>query len=73
MSISQIFIMILGSSAIWMVGKTGNVRKWGFIVGLMGQPFWFYTAWEAQQYGIIAMCLFYTYSWGNGVYQNWIK
>jgi hypothetical protein len=43
MEFSQIALFIFGASAIYLVGRTDKLRKWGFIVGLCGQPFWFYT------------------------------
>lgn len=73
MTIAQIFIFIFGVSAIILVGKKDPIRKWGFVLGLLGQPFWFYTAFTSEQWGVLLMCLFYTYSWGLGVYNNFIK
>ncbi len=73
MSVSQIFIFIFGVSAIWLVGRKEHWRRWGYIAGLCAQPFWIYTAANAAQWGILCMCVFYTYSWGMGVYNYWIK
>lgn len=70
MSFTQICILILGSSSIYIVGRKEPWRKWGFLIGLCGQPFWFYTAYVNQQWAIALMCLFYTYSWGNGVWTH---
>jgi hypothetical protein len=70
---AQFFIFIFGVSAIWLVGRKEDWRKWGFILGLCGQPFWIYTAYTTSQWGILFMCAFYTYSWASGVYQNFIK
>jgi carbohydrate-binding DOMON domain-containing protein len=41
--ISQIAIMIFGASAIWFVSRTEKWKRWGYILGLCGQPFWIYT------------------------------
>tara|TARA_B100002049_G_scaffold38583_1_gene25673 strand:+ start:4127 stop:4462 length:336 start_codon:yes stop_codon:yes gene_type:complete len=71
--IAQIAIMILGSAAIWFVGRKEQWKRWGYILGLIGQPFWFYTAYTNEQWGILIMCLFYTYSWVQGIYNYWIK
>lgn len=45
----------------------------GSVFGLVGQPFWFYAAWETQQWGIFALCVLYTITWGKGFYTNWIS
>ncbi|MNT58596.1 hypothetical protein D3C72_1960420 [compost metagenome] len=47
-------------------------RRWASIFGLVGQPFWFYAAWDTQQWGIFALCILYTITWGKGFYSNWI-
>jgi hypothetical protein len=72
-TISQILIMLLGCSAIWLVGRKENWRRWGFIAGFLAQPFWMYTTIHNHQWGILAMTFFYTFSWMQGIYNYWIK
>ena len=69
----QIMIFIFGASGIWFVSRKENWKKWGYIFGLCGQPFWFYSAWTNEQWGIILLTLFYTYSLTQGIYNYWIK
>lgn len=69
----QIGIMLFGCSAIWVVGRKEKWRRWGYILGLCSQPFWFYSAYQAEQWGILCLCLWYTYSWGQGIWNFWIK
>ena len=69
----QIMIFIFGASGIWFVSRKENWKKWGYIFGLCGQPFWFYSAWTNEQCGIILLTLFYTYSLTQGIYNYWIK
>lgn len=73
MEFAQIALFIFGGSAIYLVGRTDNLRKWGFIVGLCGQPFWFYTQIQDENWGVVALSCIYTYSWCIGIYNNWIK
>lgn len=73
MNLLQTLILIFGATSIWMVGRTESWRKYGFLIGLLGQPLWYYMAWETQQWGVGAMCFFYTYSWASGVYHNFFK
>jgi nicotinamide riboside transporter PnuC len=70
---NQIGIIIFGCSAIWLVSRKEEWKRWGYILGLLGQPFWFYSAWENKQYGIMILTAFYTYSWSQGIYNYWIK
>ena len=46
--------------------------KYACLFGIAGQPFWFYSAFVAEQWGIFALCFFYTYSWLLGVKNNWL-
>ena len=71
--ICQIWIIICGCSAIWMVGRVEHWKRWGYIIGLIGQPAWIYTTITNEQYGITILAFFYTYSWGQGIYNYWIK
>jgi len=73
MDIAQIGIMIFGALAIWFVGRKEKWRRWGYILGLVGQPFWIYTCLVNEHWGILIMTLFYTYSWGQGIYNYWLK
>lgn len=70
--IAQVGIMIFGASAIWLVGRKENWRKWGYLLGLCSQPFWIYSSINNEQWGILVMTLFYTYSWCQGIYNFWI-
>lgn len=70
---AQIFILIFGCTAIWLVSRKDKWKRYGYIFGLCSQPFWIYTSYANQQWGILALCFFYTYSWTQGIYNYWIK
>ena len=72
--IEQIFIGLFGVTAVWLSQDSRDtVRRWACIFGLVAQPFWFYAAWKAEQWGIFALAFLYTYSWLRGVKANWFK
>jgi len=74
MDLIQLIITILGGSAIYFVGlKNPNISKYGFILGLASQPFWLITTYQHEQWGIFVLSLWYTFSWGQGVYNNFIR
>ncbi len=64
--VSQIAIPILGLPAIFMVAKK---KRWGFVVGLSQQPFWFFTTIYNHQWGITLLSVGYTISWIMGIYE----
>lgn len=72
--IEQIAIAMLGVTAVFLSqDHRADWRKYASILGLLGQPFWFYATWKAGQYGIFALCFLYTFSWARGFYNNWLK
>ena len=72
--IAQLMIAIFGVTAVVLSqSELLERRKWAGIFGLVGQPFWFYAAWTTEQWGIFALCILYTLSWGKGVYTHWFK
>lgn len=70
----QYFIFTLSLAAAWLVNDPRpNVRRFGCLFGLAGQPFWIYSAFIAAQWGIFAMSFFYTAMWLRGFYHQWIR
>lgn len=72
-NISQIGIIIFGASAIWFVSRREKWRRWGYIFGILSQPFWFISAYQTKQWGIFFISVWYTYSWAQGIWNYWIK
>lgn len=70
--ISQCWIIFFGISSIWLVGRLEHWKRWGYILGLIGQPAWFYTTVKYEQWGIFILAIFYTYAWIQGIYNYWI-
>lgn len=72
--IAQIGIALLGVTAIWLSqSKVSSTRRFACLFGLAGQPFWFWSAISAQQWGIVLLCCFYTVAWARGVRTNWFS
>lgn len=71
--ISQWAIFVFGPSAIFVVGMKKKWRRWGYVLGMISQPFWFYTLIYNKQWPIVAVSFLYTISWGNGIWNHWIK
>lgn len=69
---SQILIAFTGLAAIWLSqSRNESQRKYSCIFGLAGQPFWFYSAYTTQQWGILILTVFYTLSWVRGIKNSW--
>ena len=72
--IDQIGIGITGILAVYF-SQTSNkkLKRWACILGLIGQPFWFYATYTAEQWGIFALAFVYTAGWLIGVRTYWFK
>lgn len=71
--ISQIMLFVSGGASIWFMSRKEHWKRWGYIIGIFGQPFWLYTSINAKQWGIVILTIFYTYSFAQGIYFYWIK
>jgi len=71
--ISQVVILICGGLAIWLVSCKADYKRWGFIFGLVSQPFWLYITFKNQQYGMFILSIWYTFGWAKGIYNYFYK
>lgn len=63
----QVMILICSSAVAFLLGsKSPRVRRWGFIAGLVGQPFWFATACMNGQWAIFVLAFWYTFCHARG-------
>lgn len=69
-TIAQIGIAIFGITAIILVSKK---NKWGFVFGLLSQPFFFVTTLVNEQWGLFLLSIIYTFSWAFGIYEWFFK
>jgi hypothetical protein len=52
MGLDQIGITLSGVIAVWLTqDKRATWQRWACIFGMVAQPFWFYAAWKAEQWG----------------------
>ena len=69
---TQLFIAMFGLSSIYMaMGNNTRLRKWAPVIGLAGQPFWAYFAWQTQGWGLGALVIAYTVVYMNGIRVQW--
>jgi len=64
-TISQVAILIFSGASVWALA--GGRTRLGFILGLGGQPFWIFTTWQAGQWGMLLVSLWFTYNYLRGL------
>lgn len=73
-ALAQLAIALTCMSSIFLVNDPRpKVQRYACICGLISEPFWFYTTFVHHQWGIFAAAFVYTFSWGRGFYNQWLK
>jgi len=70
----QAWIALTGLTGVYL-SQQGNedLKRYACFFGLAGQPAWFYATISAEQWGILALSVFYTYAWFNGFRNHWMR
>lgn len=73
LEISNIVISVVGALAVALSLQTStSVRRWGPLLGLLGQPAWFYIGFKTDQQGVVIAAGIFTLSWLIGIWTLWI-
>lgn len=67
----QAAILILSAAAMWLVSGRSRHARLGWAIGLVSQPFWLYATWQADQWGMFLLAVFYTGTWARGLVNHW--
>ena len=65
-------IFVLGAGGILLLAMNNKYSKWGMVLGLIAQPFWYMHAYMTGSWGFFAENIVYTAFYIFGVY-NWFK
>lgn len=68
---TQAAILILSAAAMWLVSGRSRHAHLGWALGLASQPFWLHATWEAGQWGMFALAVFYSFAWAHGLWNHW--
>ncbi len=68
-NLCQFMLVILGALTIYLITSGGKLIRWGCIAGLLSEPFWFYTAIQNRQWGMVLLIIWYTIMFVRGIYK----
>lgn len=72
--IVQFILFGLSGYSIYLTQhRSKDKRKQACLYGLISSPFWIYSSWTSQLWGIFALNIYCTYSWLVGFYNNYIE
>jgi len=63
---AQAMILVTSLVSIILIAKKS---KWGWVVGLAAQPFWYYTSYVNGQWGVFLNSVMYTFAWAYGAWK----
>jgi hypothetical protein len=66
--IEQLFIFVLGGVAMLLISSKHPYAKYGYLVGLLSQPFILRSVFKNKQWGLFGLSLWYTFCWMQGIY-----
>lgn len=72
-TISQTILLLSSVLGTWLLSRKEPWMRWGYVVCLVAQPCWLYTAFLHHTWGIFLLNIWTTYTWGQGVYNYWWK
>lgn len=74
MPLDQLIIAITGVSAAWILnGPEGPARRYACLIGLAGQPFWFWSTWTHGQWGMFIVTAGFTLAYLRGLWTLWLR
>jgi hypothetical protein len=71
--LAQATALICGVLAMFLVAKKTQIKKWGYIIGMCGQPGWVGTLVYHKQWILVIYAAAITITWGMDIYNYWIK
>ena len=72
-TLQALLFVFSGMAVLMSQDRRQAYRRYACIFGLISQPFWLGITFGAEQWGMFALSVFYTFAWARGFYINWIK
>jgi hypothetical protein len=72
-TLSQIMIFVCGALSITALNSNGKMSKYGPVIGLIVQPFYFYSSFINEQWGLFSVSFLYTLAYVYGIYTFWLR
>lgn len=68
--VCQVAIAVIGLSSTYLLTRN---NRWGSVVGISQQPFWFFTTIYHGQWGIFLLSCVYLVVWAQGIYRSFFQ
>lgn len=72
-TITQWVTPIMSMTTVYLLTRKDDIKKYGYIVGLVSQPFWLFTTWYHHQPGLFIAAIFFTVRWSMGIKHHVLK
>ena len=69
---TQLAILLLSGTAIALIAcKSRRATRWGWLIGLAGQPFWIVETIRTGQWGMLLLSLWFGVHYARGAWREW--
>lgn len=66
----QAYVFVFSALAVYCTARVDRWHRWGFVFGLASEPAWFYFAWLTDSWGILALTVWWSWSWAQGAWRR---
>jgi len=68
----QCAILLMGAATVWLLClKSPRWQRWGCAVGFAAEPFWLWSSWRNEQWGVFVLCWVYGAVYAVGWWRRW--
>ncbi len=71
-AILQAWIIFTSIVALILLSREDDLKRFGYVVGLLGQPAWLFSTLAHGQVGMFFVSIAFTAVYGWGVWKHWI-
>lgn len=72
--LDQMLIAVTTIPAVFLSQSSRvGLQRWACLFGLAGEPFWFYSSYQTQSWGVFAVAIAVTFGWLMGFRNFWLR
>lgn len=73
-TVAQAVILLCGLSTVFLsTAVSFRVRRLACLFGMFSQPFWLYTSFTSEQWGVLILSVLFWFRWTQVFIRDWFK
>lgn len=70
--LAQGWILLSACMSVFFLSRHDHYYRWGFVVGLLGQPAWLWITFTSAQFGMFFSSVFFTWVYLGGCWREFV-